>query len=220
MTQRKNEYGQVTGALIATICLTTGFVLVSVLAIWLYVLYADQKSNVDSKIEEAAAIARKEQLDEDEAKFAEREKEPRREFVGPDDYGRVTFMYPKTWSAYVAQDAANRGDYLAYLNPILVPPTDSKAQQFALRVSIHSQSYENVLKKYSNLVEKGDLKSSKVTANGQTGDRLDGNFSKNIRGSAVLFKVRDKTLVIQTDLSSSEFKAEFDKIIKTITFNT
>lgn len=219
ITRRTHESGQVSGALIATIFLTIGFVLVSVLAIWLYVLYADQKSNVDSKIEEAAAIAKKDQLDEDETKFAEREKEPRREFVGPDDYGRVTFMYPKTWSVYVAEDASKGGDYEAYLNPVTVPPV-SEAQPFALRISIKGETYEEVIKDYQGLVEDGELKSSTVTANGQPGTRFDGNFTKDLRGSAVLFKLRDKTVVIQTDLSSSEFKTEFDRIVKTVTFNT
>ena len=70
----------------------------------------------------AVAEAKKEQATLDEDKFAQREKEPNRQFVGPDDYGRLTFDYPKTWSVYVARDTSRGGTYEAYLNPITVPP--------------------------------------------------------------------------------------------------
>ena len=55
-------------------------------------------------------------------------------------------------------------------------------------------------------------------ANGQSGTRLDGKFSDDIRGAAVIYKIRDKTAVIQTDADT--FKADFDALIKTITFNS
>jgi hypothetical protein len=165
------------------------------------------------------ATAKKEQADSDEAKFAEREKEPNREFAGPDDYGRVTFKYPKTWSVYVATDATTGGGkYTAYLNPIVVPAvTGSTAQQYALRVTIEQTAYDKEIATYKALIQKGDLKSQPVSANGHDGTRLDGTFSKNIRGAAVLFKIRDKTVTIQTDADT--FKPDFENIIKTIDFN-
>ena len=52
---------------------------------------------------------------------------------------------------------------------------------------------------------------------GNTGTRLDGNFSKNIRGAAVIYKVRDKTATVRTDANET-FKADFNKIIQTINF--
>jgi len=55
-----------------------------------------------------------------------------------------------------------------------------------------------------------------VTINGENGVRLDGNFTKEIRGSAVVFKIRDKTAVIQTDADT--FKHDFNTLIKTISF--
>jgi hypothetical protein len=47
--------------------------------------------------------------------------------------------------------------------------------------------------------------------------RLDGSFSTDIRGSAVIFKIRDKTVTIRTDADT--FKPDFENIIKTINFN-
>jgi len=212
----KYEKGSSKAWMIATIGLIVLVVSVSVLAAWLFMNYTDQKNNVDSKVDTAVAVAKKDQADTDEVKFAEREKEPNNQFVGPDDYGRVTFSYPKTWSVYVSKDTSSGGVYEAYLNPVTVPPI-SDTQQFAARVVIKTDDYDKVLASYDALIKKGDLKSSSVSANGTSGTRFDGNFTKDIRGSAVVFKIRDKTLIIRTDANT--FTADFNALIPTIKFN-
>lgn len=214
---RKHEQGEVSGSLIAIIGLIVLSLATGSAAIWAYLNYNEQKTNVDGKIEVAVLEGKKEQSDADEAKFAEREKEPNRQFVGPDDYGRLTFNYPKTWSVYVARDVSGGGRYEAYLNPVTVPPV-SATQQFSLRVTIEEKDYDQVVKSFESLVKKGDLRSSATSANGNNGTRFDGNFTKSIRGSAVIYKIRDKTLTLRTDADT--FKPDFENIIKTIKFNT
>jgi hypothetical protein len=218
-TFRQSERGAISGGAVAAIILGVCATAFAGLAIWALLNYNEAKTDVDGKTALAVAEAKKIQADDDEKKFAEREKEPRREFVGPDDYGRLTFAYPKTWSVYVAKDVTKGGTYEAYLNPGTVPPV-SNAQQFALRVTISEDDYDKVIGTYEALIKKGDLKSSTTSSNGQSGTRLDGNFSKDIRGAAVFYKIRDKTLTVQTDVDSSNIKAEFENIIKTIKFNT
>ena len=184
--------------------------------VWSMLQYIDQRDNVTSKVTSAVAEAVKEQADKDAAAFLEKEKQPNRLFVGPDDYGRVSFNYPKTWSAYVERDAIDGGNYVAYLNPVLVPRI-SNQQQVALRVLIEEKDYDKVLDSYSTLVKKGDLKTSAVKADDQNGTRIDGQFTKDVRGSAVIFKIRDKTVTIRTD--AEVFRGDFDALVKTITFN-
>lgn len=213
-----HEHGAVSGSLIAIIGLVILVLGFGSTAIWAYVNYNQQKTNVDGKVDLAVAQAKKDQADTDETKFAEREKEPNREFVGPDDYGRLTFSYPKTWSVYEAKDVTQSGGtYEAYLNPVTVPPISTR-QQYALRVTIEEKDYDKVVSSYESLVKKGDLRSSVASANGHSGTRLDGSFSKDIRGSAVIYKIRDKTATLRTDADT--FKPDFDKIIKTIDFNS
>jgi hypothetical protein len=183
---------------------------------WALINYFDQKDNVDSKVTAAVATAVKEQQDKDAADFLEKEKQPNRQFAGPDDYGRLSFDYPKTWSIYVANDATNGNAYEAYFNPVSVPEVNN-TQRFALRVTIKTVDYDQELKTYERLVKEGALKSSSVTADGQNGTRLDGNFTKDIKGSAVLFKIRDKTVTMRTDADT--FNGDFGAILKTITFN-
>lgn len=185
-------------------------------AVWAFINYLDQKDNVDSKVSVAVAEAVKKTEDAAAAEFLEKEKQPNRQFVGPDDYGRLSFDYPKTWSVYEAKDAGTGGTYEAYFNPGVVPMIVSD-QQYALHVTIEEKDYDKVVDSYKSLVSKGDLVSSSVKADDQNGTRLDGSFTKDIRGFAVIFKIRDKTVTIRSDAQT--FKDDFEALIKTITFN-
>jgi len=219
LSHKTNQAGSISGLVITTILLTVISIASVSAAIWGVVNYNHQKTNVDGKVAEAVASAKKVQADSDEAKFMAREKEPNREFVGPDDYGRLTFNYPKTWSVYVNKDVSTSGGtYEAYMNPISVPSvSNANTQQYALRVTIESKDYDKVIASYESLVKKGDLKSSAVSVNGNNGTRLNGSFSKDIRGSAVIYKIRDKTVTLRTDADT--FKPDFDALITTIKFN-
>ena len=183
--------------------------------IWALVNYNDQKTNVDSKIDTAVADAKQVQLDQDNKTFAEREKEPNNQFVGPDDLGRVSFSYPKTWSVYV-KNPGTGGQYAAYLNKGQVPSTEGD-NKFGLRVSIVTESYSQILQQYQGLLQNGALRSSVAQASGYNGTRLDGHFTPQVNGAAVIFKVRDKTLILQTDLQT--YVHDFNNIVKSLTFN-
>ena len=198
---------------------------------WALYNYFDQKDNVDAKVSTAVTTAVKAQADKDAADFLEKEKQPNRQFAGPDDYGRLAFDYPKTWSIYVDQDTLSGGTYKAYFNPVSVPPVKDTTQ-YALRVTIEQKDIERVIATYDTLVKKGDLKVSAVKIDGIDGTRLDGSFTKDIRGAAVVFKIRDKTVTIRTDAetfirnktaldgtTSAAAPGDFDALIATITFN-
>ena len=215
---RRHQAGAVNGTLLAVIFLVIAVIALGSLSVWLYVGYQKATTNIEGQKKLAAASARKTQADEDAATYAEKEKQPFRLFVGPDDYGHLTFDYPKTWSVYVAQEPnGDGGDFAAYLNPRVVPPVDTENQRFATRVTIQSQSYDDTIASFQDQVQAGELHSKPVSVNGHDGARLDGKFSEDIRGAAVIFKIRDKTAVIATDADT--FLSDFNKIIKTIKFN-
>jgi hypothetical protein len=207
---RNDQRGEVNPLLLISIVLTILVLGLGSFSIWAYVNYTDQKNNVDQKISAAVADAKRQQISDDEAKFAEREKQPTRQFVGPDDLGRVQVNYPKTWSVYVDKDGSSNTNYEAYLAAGTVPPIVSKTP-YALRITVENKSYEDVLRAYQDVVKKGDLKSTAVTLQGQAGTRLDGKFSTTVSGSMVLFKVRDKTLEVYTQ--SPTFASDYNNII-------
>lgn len=215
-TLHKHETGGVSIMLIMVIILSVATVVFGGLSIWAYTEYQKASNDVNAQIQVAVLEAEREQQNELEKRFADREKEPNRDFVGPDDYGRVAFKYPKTWSVYIATDPTRGGKYEAYLHPITVPRVNAN-EQFALRVTIEDRDYDQVIESYRSKVNNGDLRSSATQSQGNVGTRFDGNFSQNIRGSAVVYKVRDKTLTLRTDANT--FATDFDSLIATVTFN-
>lgn len=217
-TLRNYESGAINASIFAIAALSLLVIVFGSFGIWAYLNYTEQKTNVDGKVEEAKAEAVLENTKKLESDFEKREQEPLRQFTGPSDYGRLTFDYPKTWSAYQATDVSKGGGvtYEAYLNPILIPPV-SKTTKFALRIVIEQETYDKALESYASLVKKGDLKSSAYSVNGITGTKLVGNFSKDIYGTAVLVKMRDRTLTMRTD--GDVFNAEFEALLKTVSFN-
>lgn len=216
MKHISSEAGAANPLLISNILFAVLTVVFGSIMVWALINYNDQKANVDNKIERAVTDAKKVQSDEDEKKFLEREKAPYVQYVGPEDLGRVTFNYPKTWSAYIGK-APSSGELEVYLHPGIVPFL-ATGQQFAVELKVLKATYEQTLKNYESLVKKGDLKTTPVVVNGFNGVRLDGKFSKEIEGSMLLFKVRDKTLSIATDAAT--FRSDFDNIIlKSLDFN-
>lgn len=211
------QRGSISGGVVAIVLLALGLAMLAGLSIWLFMQYSEQKKNVDLKIAAAVAKAEKDTLTKAQDEFDERYKDPFTEFEGPGDYGSLTFRFPKIWSVYEEADGEDGGDYMAYLNPVKVPPLKGEDSRFALRVLIEDSDYDEVIKSYDTEIKKGDLKSRTFSANGQRGTRLDGNFSKDIRGAVVIFKIRDKTLSIFTDADT--FKSDFEKVIKTIEFS-
>lgn len=212
---RSDERGAVSGLLIALIGLSIFVLGVGSFSIWAYLSYVDANSDVERRIAVAEAEARAEQAEKSEENFTERENKPTHTFLAPDDFCSLTFEYPKNWSEHWSEEVSNGDDFYAYLNPGFVPPI-SNAQQFGLRVTIEQRDFDNVLQRYDNLVQTGDLKQSKTTSNGHEGTRLTGAFSSYIRGDAVLYKCRDKSIVIRTD--SDIFQEEFNQLIRTIDF--
>lgn len=213
------QSGAINNQLLVIIGLLVLIVGLSGLSAWLYTEYDEQKTEVNSKIAVAEAAARKKQAEEDDVKIKAIEEEPNREFAGPEDFGRLSFKYPKNWSVYVEDDASAVGasKYSAYLHPVVVPPINSRSARFALTVNIDNIAYDRVLDKYKPAIQKGDLKSSPITVNEHEGTRLDGTIGPDIRGSVVLFRVRDKTITISSEAET--FRESFDTIIQTIDFN-
>ena len=138
--------------------------------------------------------------------------------MGPDDYGQLTFQYPKTWSVYIADSAANGGDFHAYFNPVQVEAVSDDTVN-ALRVSIVNKLFDVVAAEYQKAMEKKDsnLTMESVTVNGFSANRYTGTIpGTDLSGYIIIFKIRDKTAIVQTD--SVLFADDYNKLIETITF--
>lgn len=186
------------------------------LFIWMYIQWNEANTNLEAKISEAVAIAVDENTTKLETDFIEREKNPYKTFAGPVDYGELTFSYPKTWSVYEAADASDGRDYEAYLNPDKVSKVDDETIN-ALRVSIVNSSLENVLASYQKGVERGETTVRDLQINGENALVYEGQITRQLVGRAAIFRIRDKTVIMQTD--AKIFYDDFDKILSTVSFN-
>ncbi len=187
------------------------------LFIWMTFNYNDAKTDLDLKIEKAVTEAVDDKVEELEDEFAEREKDPYKTFAGPIDYGELSFKYPKTWSVYIAKDASRGGNFEAYMNPGEVN-TVSQGTINSLRVIIRDESYEDVVAGYQRDIDNKNLTMTSITVNGVTANRYTGVIpGTELNGFIVVFKIRDKTAILQTD--STLFKEDFDTLIGTVKFN-
>lgn len=199
-------------------------VILAGLAVWSVLTYASQRDTIQERVDSEVAIAVKEQADKDAARFEEEANRDYTIFTGPEDLGSVSFNYPKTWSVYVAtgensnNSLSRNSVYEAYLNPGQVPALSTKSQ-YATRVIIDAEDYDKKVESYAELVEEGSLKSSvlKVNNGAVSATRFDGEFSEDLRGSIVIFKIRDKTVTIGSDAAA--FMPVYNELIKTINFN-
>ena len=189
------------------------------LFVWMNLQYIDVSTDVEGQIASAVTEARREQEEKDLAQYAEDEKYPLRSFVGPVDYGQLSFEYPKTWSVYVGADAAKGGDYNAYFNPLVVEPVAPTTVN-ALRVTILDKAFETVVAEYQKYLDKkdSDLSVEAVTVGGVAANRYTGTIpNTELSGVVVIFKIRDKTAILQTDAMA--FVDDFDKLLATVQFN-
>lgn len=189
------------------------------LFVWMRNEYTEKSHDVDGQIRDAVAAAIDEAITKEQAKFLEDEKYPYKTFAGPIDYGELTFEYPKTWSVYIAAAADDGGDFNAYFNPIQVEAV-GKDTINALRVTIRNKSFEDVTAEYQKAMERKDanLSVESIVVFQASANRYTGTIpGTDLEGIIVVFKIRDKTVIMQTD--SMLFQAEFDKLLETVKFN-
>ena len=185
------------------------------LFVWKYAEWNTVKTDVDAQIDAAVAVAVAENSTKLEAEFLEREKYPYKSFMGPADYGSLAFEYPKTWNVYIYKDAHNGGDFEAYLNPGEVQPVGSTTIN-ALRVTIKGQAFDSVTRSYDGYVRNGKLAISTRAIGASMANVYVGELPNGIQGILAIFKLRDKTVMLQTD--AMIFADEYYKLLDTVTF--
>lgn len=207
---------------IAIIALSLFLVTFIGLFIWMYTRYDAAKTDVDNQIADAVVEAVDQNTMKLENEFAEREKYPFQTFAGPADYGELTFEYPKTWSVYIAKDAHNGGDFEAYFNPVEVNEVSNETIN-SLRLAIKDEAFDDVTAEYQDALE-GEAptlslqsvtigRNSDITANRYMGRIPDTEFN----GIIVIFKIRDKTVIMQTD--SMLFENDYYTLLSSVRFN-
>jgi len=214
---RKNENGEVNVLLIVVVVVSIVAAGFAVAFFWAFSERDNYKNNTESIVAAAVEEARADQTEIERAWFAEEQKKPNLAFAGPADFGSVKFKYPRTWSAYNVENSATK--YSVYFHPKMVPNTTDTKSKFALRVSVEAKTYEETLQYYESYVDQGTvtIKPINTGIGGKfKGMRINGRAGTSFNGSIAVFKIRDKSLTIRTDISN--YIADFNSLLKTLNF--
>lgn len=198
---------------LAIVLLVVGLIGVGAFAVWAFAGRQDYKNNTEAKIAVAVQANTKKVQAADAISFAEEAKSPLKTYVGPEAFGSVKIVYPKTWSMYAVTGSSSTPVDI-YAHPDVVPSVEDDASNFALRVQVVDQKYSTVVQQYVSMQRQGKLTVKPYVlpkVAGVTGARLDGQLTENKKGSLVALPIRDKTLKIWTE--SDSFSSDFDKII-------
>lgn len=209
-----NEHGAINALLLPLIAAVLLFIGALVFGMWAYGGRQDYKDNVDAKIAVAVAAAKQAESQAKEKEFAERDKNPLRTYTGPSEFGSISIQYPKTWSAYVADDNQGSPFVDGYFQPSVVPNIQSENSVFALRVQVVDANYSDELQAFSDAVNTGKVAVQPYAAPKVpkiVGSKVTGQLTDKLTGEKVLLPLRDKTLEIWTE--STQYQPDFDNII-------
>lgn len=188
---------------------------------WAFTGRQDYKNNTDQKIAVAVQAANQQLTTKLNAQFAQAGKSPYNTYSGPQAFGSLVIKYPRTWSAYVAEQDQGSTPIDAYFYPGTVPDITNDTNTFALRVQVMQQSFSDTLQQYQSEVQAGQATVKPYFLPNVpriVGDYVKGQVQSNKEGEMVLLPLRDQTLAIWTE--STAFENDFNNIIlKNFTFS-
>lgn len=182
---------------------------------WAYSGQQDYKNNTDQKITAAVAVANQQLTAKLQQQFNQAAKNPLKTYNGPESFGTIRLQYPKTWSAYVAEDDSSDTPVDGYFYPGVVPDTSGdNPVPFALRVQVVQQTYGTTLQDYQSQAQGGQVtvhpyKFPKVP--NVVGSRVTGQIEPQTQGDMVILPLRNETLQVWTEASG--FESDFKNII-------
>lgn len=217
-----DERGSVDVLLIPLLVLSLLFIGAASFAVWAFNGRQDYKNHSDAKVAAAVAANKQSVQAADAKQYAEAAKSPLKTYVGPDAYGSVHIVYPKTWSAYI--DTTSSSTPLdAYFHPDFVPSTQSR-QTYNLRVQVVARAYSDELANYTSRITQGSVTAvpySLPKVPNIVGTKLSGQIfssSQAAPGAIVLLPLRDKTLEIWTE--SNDYLPDFNTyVLPNMTFS-
>ena len=216
-----SQAGTINVLLVPLILAVLFFIGAAAFGYWAFMSRQDYKNNADQKVAAAVAIAKQQQSSTDQASFTQAEKNPLRTYTGPEAYGSLNVSYPKTWSAYVAEQDNSNTPLDGYFYPGAVPDVSNQNSSFALRISVLQEAYSQVLSDFQSQVQAGQVKVTpyalpKVPSD--VGSRVTGQIAQNKQGDIVILPMRDKTIEIWTE--AQQFEGDFNNnILPNVTFS-
>lgn len=215
MKIRNKQEGAINFLLVSLIFTIVVLLSVAGFAVWAFTSRQDYKNNSDQKAAAAAEVAKKNAEAAKDNEYLEKEKYPLKSFTAPDNIGKISIEYPKTWSGYISTQDNN---FFVFDTDVVNANTNAL---HALRISVEDTEYNSVINQYESQVAQGAL-SAKAYSLPQVptvvGVKLDGEVQTGQQGSLVILPLRDKTIKIECQIPDR--LKDFNKIIlPSVSFN-
>ncbi len=208
---KHNQDGAV-NALLLPLILATVFLLGALaFGVWAYGERQNYKNNTDAIVAQAVVVGKKAEAVSKDKQYAELAKSPLKTYNGPEQYGSVVVMYPKTWSGYIDGSDQSDAGLNAYFHPDVVPAVGDENNAFALRVQVLNQAYSETLSSFDQQEGLAATPYALPKVPKTVGVKLTGQISDQKQGTVVLLPLRDKTLQISTE--SKNYQPDFETYI-------
>jgi hypothetical protein len=216
MKLEKNQGGAINVLLISLIIASVLLVATIGFAAWAFSERQSYKNDVDAKIAASIEINTKQVSDQKDNEFLEKEKYPLDNFEGGSQFGLVKVNYPKTWSAYITENATG-AEYI--FGPKFISGDINAAR--ALKIVVESRPYNETLTTFDGQLLNGEVRAKAYSlpkVRNVIGTRLDGTIEQGKQGTVILLPLRDKTIKIINEVPG--LVSDFNNIIlENLTFN-
>lgn len=215
MKIRNKQEGEVNFLLVSLIFTIVFLLILAGFAAWAFASRQDYKNNSDQKAAAAAEVAKKNAEAAKDNEYLEKQKYPLKSYIGADDLGRISFLYPKTWSGYISTGSENS---FIFDQDVVYAGENSL---HALKVSIVDNEYNDVINQFEGQVQQGVLSAKAYSlpkVPSVVGVRFDGEVQTGQPGALVVLPLRDKTIEIACQIPDRI--SDFNKIVlPNVTFN-
>lgn len=208
---KQSQSGEINVLLIPFVLAILFFVGACGVAAWAYSGRQDYKNNVDQKIGVAVAAANQTLTNKLNTSFAQQEKYPLQTYTGPEAFGTIKVVYPKTWSGYVAVETGSGSPVVGYFNPGIVPDITNTNNSYALQVQLLEQTYDTVLQALQGQTGITVTPYALPKVPSVVGVKVTGDILPNQVGTMIILPTRDQTLEIWTE--SNAWESDFNNII-------
>ncbi len=215
-----NQKGGINALLIPLILMVLILLGVGGFAFWSYSEMQTYKYKTDEIVAVKVGIAVKDAETKKDNDFAEKEKDPLKSYQGPEQFGRITIKFPKTWSGYVDDSGKGSSPIDGYFQPMVVPNIQS-GSNYALRLQLVDRNFASESKNFDSQVKAGKVTAamySNKNIPGVVGMRLEGEIAGGLKkGIMILMPQRDKTVKLWTE-SDQYYKDFNDLVLPNFTF--
>ena len=215
-----NQRGQVNLHLLLTIFLGVGMVLFGALAVYAYMEREDAVNNLNVKVKAAVTKSVEAQKKQDAEVNRKANDLPYRVYTADQLDGAFQLQIPKSWSlvANKNSDPSTQLEILSNPNVVVNNMAQNAINTQGFKMLLLKKSQTEVIKNYDALVKQKKVTSKAAQVSGINATRFEGQIdNQRHTGVAIVFPVRDKTVVMITE--NMNYKDEFEKIVTSAKIN-